>query len=84
MKPPRLRVEKWLPTAAVGVECVRERGSASAAAPHKFLHVRRARRLLRAGRAATGKGDDPRAGRFEVTPFEPAAGAAGNVRAIAN
>ena len=49
---PRLLIEDWLPAAAVGVECMRERGSASALAPTTFLHVWWARRPLAASRAA--------------------------------
>jgi len=45
-------IEEWLPAAAIGVECMRERGSASALAPHTFLHVWWARRPLTAARAA--------------------------------
>jgi adenine-specific DNA methylase len=49
---PRLLIEEWLPAAAIGVECMRERGSASALAPHTYLHVWWARRPLCASRAA--------------------------------
>ena len=49
---PRLLIEDWLPAQALGVECMRERGSASALAPHTFLHVWFARRPLTAARAA--------------------------------
>ena len=49
---PRLLIEDWLPAAAIGVECMRERGSASALAPTTFLHVWWARRPLAASRAA--------------------------------
>jgi adenine-specific DNA methylase len=45
-------IEDWLPAAAIGVECMRERGSASALAPHTYLHVWWARRPLTAARAA--------------------------------
>jgi adenine-specific DNA methylase len=51
-KLPRLLIEDWLPAAAIGVECMRERGSASALAPHTYLHVWWARRPLTASRAA--------------------------------
>jgi putative DNA methylase len=51
-QPPRVLLEKWLPAAAIGVECIRERGSASALAPHTYLHVWWARRPLVASRAA--------------------------------
>jgi len=51
-KPPRVLIEEWLPAAAIGVECMRERGSASALAPHTFLHVWWARRPLTVSRAA--------------------------------
>lgn len=51
-KLPRLLIEEWLPAAAIGVECMRERGSASALAPHTYLHVWWARRPLCASRAA--------------------------------
>jgi putative DNA methylase len=49
---PRLLIEDWLPAAAIGVECMRERGSASALAPHTYLHVWWARRPLTVARAA--------------------------------
>lgn len=52
MKKPRLLIEDWLPAAAIGVECMRERGSASALAPTTYLHVWWARRPLVAARAA--------------------------------
>ncbi len=52
MKRPRVLIEDWLPAAAIGVECMRERGSASALAPNTFLHVWWARRPLTAARAA--------------------------------
>lgn len=52
MSHPRLLIEDWLPAAAIGVECMRERGSASALAPTTFLHVWWARRPLCASRAA--------------------------------
>lgn len=52
MTPPRLLIEDWLPAAAIGVECMRERGSASALAPTTFLHVWWARRPLSVSRAA--------------------------------
>jgi adenine-specific DNA methylase len=52
MKKPRLLIEDWLPAAAIGVECMRERGSASALAPTTYLHVWWARRPLCASRAA--------------------------------
>lgn len=48
MKRPRVLIEEWLPAAAIGVECMRERGSASALAPHTYLHVWWARRPLTA------------------------------------
>ena len=51
-EPPRLLIEQWLPAAAIGVECMRERGSASALAPTTYLHVWWARRPLTASRAA--------------------------------
>lgn len=49
---PRVLIEDWLPAAAIGVECMRERGSASSLAPHTYLHVWWARRPLTAARAA--------------------------------
>ena len=52
MKRKRLLIEEWLPAAAIGVECMRERGSASALAPHTYLHVWWARRPLTVSRAA--------------------------------
>ncbi|MGA9753279.1 MAG: DUF1156 domain-containing protein [Acidobacteriota bacterium] len=52
MTRPRLLIEDWLPAAAIGVECMRERGSASALAPTTYLHVWWARRPLTAARAA--------------------------------
>jgi putative DNA methylase len=51
-EPPRLLIEEWLPAAAIGVECMRERGSASALAPTTYLHVWWARRPLTIARAA--------------------------------
>ena len=51
MKPPRLLIEEWLPAAAIGVECVRER-STGQQPPDKRLHVWWARRPLTASRAA--------------------------------
>jgi adenine-specific DNA methylase len=48
----RVLIEDWLPAAAIGVECMRERGSASALAPLTFLHVWWARRPLTISRAA--------------------------------
>lgn len=51
-QPPKVLLEEWLPAAAIGVECIRERGSASALAPHTYLHVWWARRPLVASRAA--------------------------------
>jgi len=50
--PSRVLIEEWLPAAAIGVECMRERGSASALAPHTYLHVWWARRPLTVSRAA--------------------------------
>jgi len=52
MKRPRVLIEEWLPAAAIGVECMRERGSASALAPTTYLHVWWARRPLTVSRAA--------------------------------
>lgn len=52
IKRPRVLIEDWLPAAAIGLECMRERGSASALAPHTYLHVWWARRPLTASRAA--------------------------------
>jgi len=49
---PRLLIEDWLPAAAIGVECMRERGMASALAPHTYLHIWWARRPLTVSRAA--------------------------------
>lgn len=49
---PRLLIEEWLPAAAIGVECMRERNSASALAPTTYLHVWWARRPLCISRAA--------------------------------
>ena len=51
-KVPRLLIEEWLPAAAIGVECMRERGSSSALAPHTYLHAWWARRPLTASRTA--------------------------------
>ncbi|MEE9166551.1 MAG: DUF1156 domain-containing protein [Candidatus Neomarinimicrobiota bacterium] len=52
MSRPRLLIEEWLPARAIGIECMRERGSSSALAPHTYLHVWWARRPLVASRAA--------------------------------
>lgn len=48
---PRLLIEDWLPAAAIGVECIRER-STGQQPPDKRLHVWWARRPLAASRAA--------------------------------
>jgi len=52
MTGPRLLIEEWLPAQAIGVECMRERGSSSALAPTTYLHVWWARRPLTVSRAA--------------------------------
>lgn len=49
---PRLLIEEWLPAAAIGVECMRERESANAILPNTYLHVWWARRPLAVSRAA--------------------------------
>ena len=51
MKRPRVLIEEWLPAAAIGVECIRER-STGQQPPDKRLHVWWARRPLTASRAA--------------------------------
>ena len=48
---PRLLIEEWLPAAAIGVECMRERGTRQDP-PDKRFHVWWARRPLAASRAA--------------------------------
>jgi putative DNA methylase len=48
---PRLLIEEWLPAAAIGVECIRER-STGQQPPDKRFHVWWARRPLSASRAA--------------------------------
>ena len=48
---PRVFIEEWLPAAAIGVECIRER-STGQQPPDKRLHVWWARRPLTASRAA--------------------------------
>jgi adenine-specific DNA methylase len=48
---PRLLIEEWLPAAAIGVECIRER-STGQQPPDKRFHVWWARRPLAASRAA--------------------------------
>ena len=48
---PRLLIEDWLPAAAIGVECIRER-STGQQPPDKRFHVWWARRPLVASRAA--------------------------------
>ena len=50
MTPPRLLIEDWLPAAAIGVECIRER-STGQQPPDKRLHVWWARHLPSALRA---------------------------------
>lgn len=50
-KRPRVLIEEWLPAAAIGVECIRER-STGQQPPDKRLHVWWARRPLCASRAA--------------------------------
>ncbi|MBY0527367.1 MAG: DUF1156 domain-containing protein [Gemmataceae bacterium] len=52
MPRPRLLIEQWLPIAAIGAECMRERGASSALPPLYFLHVWWARRPLTVSRAA--------------------------------
>ncbi len=52
MNHPKLLIEEWLPAQALGVECMRERGSSGALAPHTYLHVWWARRPLTVSRAA--------------------------------
>jgi len=49
---PRLLIEEWLPAAAIGVECMRARGTSSALEPTTFLHVWWARKPLTVSRAA--------------------------------
>ena len=51
MKRLRVLIEEWLPAAAIGVECIRER-STGQQPPDKRLHVWWARRPLTASRAA--------------------------------
>jgi adenine-specific DNA methylase len=51
LTPPRLLIEEWLPAAAIGVECIRER-STGQQPPDKRLHVWWARRPLVVSRAA--------------------------------
>lgn len=51
MKKPRLLIEDWIPAAAIGVECIRER-STGQQPPDKRLHVWWARRPLCVSRAA--------------------------------
>ena len=51
MHRPRLLIEEWLPAAAIGVECIRER-STGQQPPDKRLHVWWARRPLCVSRAA--------------------------------
>ena len=51
MKKPRLLIEDWLPAAAIGVECMRERGTGQNP-PNARLHVWWARRPLCVSRAA--------------------------------
>src|ERR1035437_5371224 len=48
---PRLLIEDWLPAAAIGVECIRER-STGQQPPDKRFHVWWARRPLAVSRAA--------------------------------
>src|SRR5438874_8242193 len=48
---PRVFIEEWLPAAAIGVECIRER-STGQQPPDKRFHVWWARRPLAASRAA--------------------------------
>ena len=48
----RRLIEEWLPIAALGEECVRERRSMTALPPTYYLHVWWARRPLVASRAA--------------------------------
>ncbi len=48
----RRLIEEWLPIAALGEECMRERRSMTALPPIYYLHVWWARRPLVAARAA--------------------------------
>ena len=48
---PRLLIEEWLPAAAIGIECMRER-STGQQPPDKRLHIWWARRPLVVSRAA--------------------------------
>jgi putative DNA methylase len=50
--PDRRLIEEWLPIAALGEECIRERRSMTALPPTYYLHVWFARRPLVASRAA--------------------------------
>lgn len=50
-EPSRLLIEEWLPAAAIGVECMRERATGQNP-PNARLHVWWARRPLTASRAA--------------------------------
>ena len=54
--PRRLLIEEWRPAAAIGVECMRDRGSASAIAPHTYLHAWWARRPPTTLREAAASG----------------------------
>ena len=45
-------IERWLPIAEIGEECIRERRSMTALPPTYYLHVWWARRPLVASRAA--------------------------------
>ena len=49
---PRVLIEDWLPAAAIGVECMRERNNPIALPPHSFIHIWWARRPLTVSRAA--------------------------------
>jgi adenine-specific DNA methylase len=51
LKQPRVLIEEWLPAAAIGVECIRER-STGQQPPDKRLHIWWARRPLAISRAA--------------------------------
>jgi hypothetical protein len=51
MKRPRLLIEEWLPAAAIGMECIRER-STGQQPPGKHLHVWWASQPLAVSRAA--------------------------------
>ena len=67
MKRPRLLIEEWLPAAAIGMECIRER-STGQQPPGKHLHVWWASQPLAVSRAAMLAHPGPGGGSAVIFP----------------